>query len=1245
MPKKHIVVEKGVVLCEHGGQAELISSVPNHVIAGDKPLYTDDFLGAVINGCTNNISVGGQCTSVASITSAITESNVSNKGKNYLLRTDGCQTDKGAALILVDPGQTNSIVPVKQTGASNLAVIKALEDAELNTKENILKEKYRIYPLRKSNKESRGLRGLRDFRVMKNYHYANGYTHERIVPKTEAYIYMTIDGITKEYQVINRGDYFRPQIEQVYFKDEDKILRRYLPVYEEGKKPELVYSNIKLVKPYTDVSKLTTKVVDFTDKSLSYVTHHKVFSKAVRHEQKEFEKEKLISIDEAKKLNKKYLNVVVHLEDLIGEVEDLYHDMESSFYRAYAHNKDFIDKVKERNAYAYSVAHFMDEVELNSKEKTNRDATKKKLKEAYYTLVKGLKETYLPYIMDTCRTRNYTWTIKNSQSTFVRMNAFVEHDVAMSYLQQMKTNASFLLSPMHVPISRREHHKYEYYNTFDGERLTHLKEECIREKHTTDYLCIGKKAFNYNVDKEILESVQGSSYQGEKQNHAHTMALLVSSLYFSGKHDKVIDSKYKDAIEDFHYSLQQLGAHPEFGEDVQKEINEKFKNSAYTKLFDYTNTTPSDTFIEDYEDLETVAKSCAFEWEGNDKTQLLKFTTLIPKDESFDFYFKKKTTTPKQYGEQLNKKLQDSKLKTILEKYASILENTKDKDTILTVLSMGYMLSASRTMFDAEVSQTSPFNANSAIMEFLIFISKTLQKLEASEHEVLYQDEIFKQYHKSIHGLILHALVKGYFNKKDFSTRANNATKNFLDVLAPQTAKTSKLDLTNLNGGSIDKDLQVKQATDKLFEQLKAIDGIPSQIHSAEDAQAKKDKKKRPGSKKNDHKIGLTNLRNSDHYKITIPALKGLSFLVALYQTGKIAKDYPKMTFNSLLELSASINILAKVTGEAAQSSKLLSANARALTLFKAMQNEKLIFQRVLTKLAIPIVIFGGYHQIASLDDEDYDAVVAISLKTGLTIALMLYATGIGEILVIGIAIELIWMKLSGYFIDSKLEVMIEKSLFYQNGRKSYLLESLSNDTKEYLYKGSNKNIKDIVLTQKPKDVRDFIYVNYADHKKEINAAFNYEISSIYAALKGVNIETSTIPKNYKSSQGTYSICSYMSISKDFYKEITRIVLLEDGKEIELDINKHELHKGKEFIDLLTHILIKDKSVLLEHSKKDTKLLLHSDTISLKYDVIYFYDDVSNYTNRSEGGSLKIIDLKPIPLNKDDCEILNIEGS
>ncbi|WP_324172442.1 hypothetical protein [Sulfurimonas sp.] len=55
----------------------------------------------------------------------------------------------------------------------------------------------------------RALRGARDFRVLKDYYQTNtsDYTQDKIVTKTDAYLYVTDAIKTTEYKVINRGDY------------------------------------------------------------------------------------------------------------------------------------------------------------------------------------------------------------------------------------------------------------------------------------------------------------------------------------------------------------------------------------------------------------------------------------------------------------------------------------------------------------------------------------------------------------------------------------------------------------------------------------------------------------------------------------------------------------------------------------------------------------------------------------------------------------------------------------------------------------------------------------------------------------------------------------------------------------------------------------------------------------------------------------------------------------------------------
>ncbi len=104
MGNEYNVIEEAVITCACGGKVTLTSTVPNLKIAGKKPLYLKDILGAAV-ACPRSIN---PCTKVASISTAGTEVNVSASGLTYLLRTDGFKTDKGRAVILKNPGQGTS---------------------------------------------------------------------------------------------------------------------------------------------------------------------------------------------------------------------------------------------------------------------------------------------------------------------------------------------------------------------------------------------------------------------------------------------------------------------------------------------------------------------------------------------------------------------------------------------------------------------------------------------------------------------------------------------------------------------------------------------------------------------------------------------------------------------------------------------------------------------------------------------------------------------------------------------------------------------------------------------------------------------------------------------------------------------------------------------------------------------------------------------------------------------------------
>ncbi len=118
MGNEYNVIEKAVIKCACGGPVTLTSSAKVERIAGEKPLYLNDIIGAPV-ACPR--SKNPPCSVVASISMAGTEANVCSTSEYFLLRTTGFTTDKGRAVILSNPGQGTSKI-AKVPSVENLVV-------------------------------------------------------------------------------------------------------------------------------------------------------------------------------------------------------------------------------------------------------------------------------------------------------------------------------------------------------------------------------------------------------------------------------------------------------------------------------------------------------------------------------------------------------------------------------------------------------------------------------------------------------------------------------------------------------------------------------------------------------------------------------------------------------------------------------------------------------------------------------------------------------------------------------------------------------------------------------------------------------------------------------------------------------------------------------------------------------------------------------------------------------------------
>ncbi len=315
--------------------------------------------------------------------------------------------------------------------------------------------------------------------------------------------------------------------------------------------------------------------------------------------------------------------------------------------------------------------------------------------------------------------------------------------------------------------------------------------------------------------------------------------------------------------------------------------------------------------------------------------------------------------------------------------------------------------------------------------------------------------------------------------------------------------------------------------------------------------------------------------------------------------------------------------------------------------------------QQIIAKLAIPAIIIGAYYEIEALDNEDYDAMAAITTKAAITVALA-FVSGFWIAAAGYIALEILWYLFSSYFMDSKAEVMIERSLFYESGtndRRSYMLQSLERGDGFYLikrgYRDASLQAKDIHSIGNPKAVREFIYKNYEANKQDFMAAAMYEFSEIYRTLKGIKIDVYKKPLYLpnEEARNRANISGYLLTNKAYSDDIRMIYLLEDDKIdmdrfIEVDASKitdEEIRsnlsdKSDVVIDLFRSF--RENKITAENmqaeSKKKYSILIDSKETSAKFDLDIQYNFVeAPYQNT---WSLYLNALNEVPLNNDDLE-------
>ncbi len=1199
-----IVVEDGVIQCEHGAKVVLKSSVANHVIGGKKPLYDSDLIGAEVQGCTNNISSGGQCTKVASISSAVTETNVANKGKNYLLRVDGCQTDKGAALLLVDPGQTNTIIPTKSGANAGSIAIKELETAKLDTKENIKKEKYRIYPLRKSNGHVRALRGARNFQFLKNFHFSNNYTYDKIITKTVAYLYVTHNKKTTEYKVVNRGDMLNPQIYKVQFKDTaTDVIRRYIPFYEESGTLEFVYSNIQLSK--TQVANFPSTSIKVEDKKNACVIHPKVYSKAVKEDIKAFKKKELTSgVVTAESKTRAYVSSLLYINDPIGEVEDLYNEYEFSYHQHYGMNKALIDDIRAKNQYVYATTSLLEYLYIDDAQDKRHKTNKQHLQDLYEKLI---------------------------DLVLTQMNGAIEENMP----------GKNIVPAIDFKIAN------DYYN-----ELTFLFKEFF-EGHYGFTLQLSDGHYTLTDNKrmqggKLLASSQ--KYPQLKQHPQKALAFLVFSVSFSPRYKSQRTAELNSVAEEFYYLVKTSKPMPQLKEtvldDVKKELDYQ---GAYREFF----RNSSSAFITEFELLDTQHKHIAFDPKHYAKKQApFRLKKLQVGENPKSVYYDKHLQTPLSIAKKIAKALASKELQSLLQKLIAI-KSFENEDAEIEyfndLLNISYMLIAPRADLDDESELLSMFNAklNKSITPFIQELIIKRSKLSQESAISVYNKPIQPYFINALYKLITQAKAE----EKTSKSRKSNAQAflhQFNQALPAPKAQTDKLLDDNFA-----KDLKVKTQTEELFATLKQIDGITSYIDKF-DGTVSDAKKHRRGdiditklSKK------LFELQSSKLYKASLASAKTLSFFLAVANISDMARGKEKLTAKNIAGVASDI---ISTTGQlhewfpgvkAIQEAKnnLSRSVEFALQLDHILESSTV---KVLSRFGLVGAMLNAYDEVSKIDAETNEEYrVAVEVKNVLYIAL-LFTPAFVALGAVALT-ELVWYLLSDSIENSNIELYLYDSLLFNKDNHNasrvfnhidapkafmakILLETLHNSDVFMDVKGFST----------AKELQMFIAKAQESHPSLITAAMKNENARLLSVLYGVGLSVEEDKQvqidNPYHNNSLYHAYPYVKLSKRLAKEMTHLLQLHNGAVLQ-DIQALEKEDGDTYYSTLFKVNLDTMQAL--GNMDATELIVATKNIALKYKVVYAYETSSmGYGNTMTLENLKIKELQLLPMSADDYKLL-----
>lgn len=1172
------VLESGTIQCACGGKVTLSSTVPNTTIGGKKPLYWKDILNAPV-ACPRSPKQN-PCTKVVSISSAGTESNVGDNGEAFLLRTDGFQTDKGRAVVLIDPGQSTSKIKAPPSVENEeVEEDEPIEVEEKKNKENIHKEKYSLYLLRKSEEHFRAIRPSRAFRDSKDKMLHNGkYTNlKSIHTHTLAFIYMIQNGKTSEFKVCSRGGIYTEKIKEIFFQNtKTHVIRNDIPLLEDDS-VDIHYSNLQIIDK-ADVKKLPKVTINpkAPDKRNSFYIKDVASIDKIEVTKEDIEEQKKYVPRKDGKQTRK--NVLVFIEDIIGEIEDMYEQYNSNYKHAYNVNSSIIEDIKEKNTYTYTVANYLDYYYVSKTEQDEYDKNIEILSTEYKKLLNiVLKNPTLSELI--LESNNVSTVIEKASS------------VALSYFNETIYIKKDFFKSIVVPRSNSN------YFSLNGAVYANKKYKSYYESSRSQARGYIKDTNNY------LDLISTNTKISElKDEPSYVMSLIIFSLFFSLKYeDKLEDTGKFDEIHEirkkFYFTLKNTQAMPQISEDNIRDVKKLLsKQSTYLDMF-----SRKDKLISEYDNLEHDKKINSFNYSG----KKIDYKSLYFTKGST--YFKGIHESPEAIIKKIAAKLQDAKLLSLLSTYSKL--DVIERTYVVTAMNIIYMLHAPRTKLDEESNQTSPFSSeHKKLLDFMSDLTRRRKALEDEDKKYIEENYgIHEAYNHMTLELIGHAFLAQDQKRK-------SSVEGFLNEFKAEKLKYDLI-LPNLLDNTYDEEFKAKGKIEDLYETLKAIDGVSSKVGDAIDTYLDSDIRRDSNRKRKIRKI----------IKVPNTAIKGLSFLVAGANTANFILGKEKVTVPSVISLVNDVSSISHATSKGAEQYLVSKDSKTPITYLQKVfskENAKVISkgsEKVIALLGIPMLLISTAFDVEKLvKQEDYDASFFTLAKNLMVLSLLLTPTVVGFATIV--IIEIAWHFLSHNVLDSNIERYVKNSLFYKEVDFS-IFKAITGKEQKKMYQStilsktleSDKNFKDYKGFNKPLLIKNFIGDNYDKNNDIFDISLKNELNQIKTSLFGYKIEhlNKTIKKPLYTQKNGVVVKGRFNTSVKIDPELIKnsIMLVSINGEYK---SVNAILSGEDYVYDFTRSEYNDydwsnkgNSEIVRLSYNDCNIILSNKYVTLKYNVTF----------------------------------------